>query len=241
VLGYANQSDAMNKHCKGVAKRYPIQTPGGTQEMRVLTEADVLRLIVKSDMPAAEAFERWVFEEVLPSIRRTGSYQITGTQLLPKKHEVELAVAESFARMHRLPESGKLGMLRRIAENNGGDPTFLPAYAVDAASDSTAGSSMTTKPLTALLADHGIKMSANAYNRLLCDAGIIELLSRRTTSKRHQSGIKYYWAITDAGLRFGKNVTEASNPRETQPHWYGERFAELHAHVAARLECSNAN
>jgi prophage antirepressor-like protein len=73
-LGYANATDAMNKHCKGVAKRYPLQTAGGMQEARILSEPDVLRLIVSSKLPAAERFERWVFEDVLPTIRRTGGY-----------------------------------------------------------------------------------------------------------------------------------------------------------------------
>jgi len=76
VLGYVNPTDAMNKHCKGVAKRYPLQTPGGMQEVRLLSEPDVLRLVIKSNLPAAERFERWVFEEVLPSIRKTGRYEI---------------------------------------------------------------------------------------------------------------------------------------------------------------------
>lgn len=73
-LGYANATDAMNKHCKGVAKRYPLQTAGGMQEVRVLSEPDVLRLIVSSKLPAAERFERWLFEDVLPAIRKTGGY-----------------------------------------------------------------------------------------------------------------------------------------------------------------------
>ncbi|MBB2199371.1 MAG: phage antirepressor [Gluconacetobacter sp.] len=73
-LGYANPNKAMNDHCKGVTKRYPLQTPGGMQEVRVLSEPDVMRLIVRCKRPEAEPFERWVFEEVLPTIRRTGGY-----------------------------------------------------------------------------------------------------------------------------------------------------------------------
>ena len=76
VLGYKNHNKAMQDHCKGVQIRYPLQTAGGKQELRVLTEADVLRLIICSHMPAAVEFERWVFEEVLPSIRKTGSYSV---------------------------------------------------------------------------------------------------------------------------------------------------------------------
>lgn len=74
ALGFADASSAMRNHCKGVLKQHPLATPGGVQDLRVLSEPDVLRLIVKSTLPAAERFERWVFEEVLPTIRRTGSY-----------------------------------------------------------------------------------------------------------------------------------------------------------------------
>lgn len=75
-LGYGNPTKAMNDHCRGITKRYPLATNGGIQEVRVLSEADVLRLIVRSKRPEAERFERWVFEEVLPTIRKTGSYNV---------------------------------------------------------------------------------------------------------------------------------------------------------------------
>lgn len=74
MLGYARPNDALQQHCKGAVKRRPLSTPGGTQELRVISEPDMLRLIVNSTLPAAERFERWVFEDVLPSIRKTGSY-----------------------------------------------------------------------------------------------------------------------------------------------------------------------
>lgn len=76
ALGYANPSKSMSDHCKGVAIRYPLQTSGGVQEVRVLSEPDVLRLIVNCSLPAAQAFERLVFEEILPTIRKTGSYTV---------------------------------------------------------------------------------------------------------------------------------------------------------------------
>lgn len=75
LLGYANPSDAMGRHCKGVVKRYPLPTPGGVQDLRILSEGDTLRMIVNSTLPAAQEFESWVFDEVLPSIRKTGGYQ----------------------------------------------------------------------------------------------------------------------------------------------------------------------
>ena len=74
LLGYKNPNKAMNDHCKGITKRYPLATDGGVQELRVISEPDVMRLICGSKLPAAVRFEKWVFEEVLPSIRKTGAY-----------------------------------------------------------------------------------------------------------------------------------------------------------------------
>lgn len=73
ALGYANPSKALSDHCKGVTKRY-IPTASGEQQMSFIPESDVYRLIVRSKLPAAEKFERWIFEEVLPSIRKHGGY-----------------------------------------------------------------------------------------------------------------------------------------------------------------------
>ena len=84
-LGYKNTNDAMKKHCKGVAKRYPLQTAGGVQEFVFITEPDLYRLIVHSKLPTAEKFERWVFEEVLPSIHRTGGYMIAKQDETPEQ------------------------------------------------------------------------------------------------------------------------------------------------------------
>lgn len=82
-LGYADPISAVKRHCKGEVKRHPLHTPGGVQEIRILSEPDVLRLIVGSKLPAAQRFERWVFEEVLPAIRRTGGYMMAAPDETP--------------------------------------------------------------------------------------------------------------------------------------------------------------
>ena len=74
VLGYADTVNAMKQHCKGVVKRHPLRTAGGMQELRILPESDVMRLICGSTLPEAVAFEKLVFEEILPSIRKHGGY-----------------------------------------------------------------------------------------------------------------------------------------------------------------------
>ena len=75
ALGYAKPNNAMNAHCKGDALfRGTIDNIGREQQARFITEGDVLRLIVSSKLPQAQAYERWVFDEVLPSIHKTGGY-----------------------------------------------------------------------------------------------------------------------------------------------------------------------
>lgn len=73
VLGYSNTKDAIIRHCKGVVK-HDLPTNGGIQTMNFIPEGDLYRLIAHSRLPAAERFEKWVFDEVLPSIRQTGGY-----------------------------------------------------------------------------------------------------------------------------------------------------------------------
>lgn len=75
MLGYAKPNNAVSAHCKGTLKR-GIPTGGGVQQMNVIPEGDLYRLIVNSELPSAEKFESWVFDEVLPAIRKTGGYHI---------------------------------------------------------------------------------------------------------------------------------------------------------------------
>ena len=78
ALGYAETAKAIREHCKGVSE---IDTPtnGGVQKMKYISEGDVYRLITHSRLPEAEKFERWVFDEVLPSIRKHGAYMTDET------------------------------------------------------------------------------------------------------------------------------------------------------------------
>lgn len=82
ALGYTNPRKAVRDHTEGGTKRSMVSLTtnqyGVTTEQIVettfITEGDVYRLITHSKLPSAERFERWVFDEVLPGIRRTGGY-----------------------------------------------------------------------------------------------------------------------------------------------------------------------
>ena len=73
ALGYSETAKAIRTHCKGVSEM-DIPTNGGVQTMKMITEGDIYRLVIKSQLPQAEKFESWVFDNVLPSIRKNGGY-----------------------------------------------------------------------------------------------------------------------------------------------------------------------
>lgn len=75
ILGYANTSKAIATHCKSVDTR-PTEMGGQVRHVQVIPERDVYRLVMRSKQPAAERFEDWVVGTVLPSIRKTGSYNV---------------------------------------------------------------------------------------------------------------------------------------------------------------------
>lgn len=109
ALGYAKPRNAINTHCRGALKRgvgvqTGVKADGSPAiqyiEATFIPEGDLYRLITHSKLPAAERFEKWVFDEVLPTIRKTGGYgqpvdmelltqviaqtvRITVTELLP--------------------------------------------------------------------------------------------------------------------------------------------------------------
>lgn len=75
ALGYKDTVNALKQHCRGVVKHHLTDSLGRNQEASFITEGDLYRLIMKSKLPSAEKFEAWVMDEVLPTIRKTGSYQ----------------------------------------------------------------------------------------------------------------------------------------------------------------------
>lgn len=217
ALGYAKPENAVGRHCKAATT-----TPKrGGGFMTIIPERDLYRLVMKSKLPAAERFEEWVVGEVLPSIRKTGAF--TSKPSDNSKLLGELALFQCYTAVLKPSESSKLMSLGKIAANNGLDSSFLPGYAIDAAPDSAGGSSMPTKSATALLKDLGLGGSVVDFNKRLQAAGYLKVVTRKNSKQETVT----FWSITDKGLAYGKNLTSPQSPRETQPHWYVDRFLEL--------------
>lgn len=72
ALGYKNTNDAIIRHCKGVVKHDGFKING--IQVALISEGDIYRLVSRSELPGADTFESWIFDDVLPTIRKTGGY-----------------------------------------------------------------------------------------------------------------------------------------------------------------------
>lgn len=75
ALGYKRPNDAISMHCRATVK-YSTPISGKNQDINFIPEGDVYRLIIKSKLPSAEKFESWVMDDVLPTLRKNGTYSI---------------------------------------------------------------------------------------------------------------------------------------------------------------------
>ena len=98
-LGYMKPANAISAHCRYTLKRsIPHPQGKGTLDVNVIPEGDVYRLITHSKLPTAERFEKWVFDEVLPSIRKTGGYSLE----IPKDYPSALRALADQCELNRL-------------------------------------------------------------------------------------------------------------------------------------------
>jgi prophage antirepressor-like protein len=186
VLGYADTAKAVRDHCKGEPKRLPLSTPGGAQETRIISEPDLFRLVVNSRLPSAERFERWVFEEVLPTIRKTGGYAAPGSlAVLPASIQdlvsAILLIGEAMARVPGVkPEVMAAATLTCIQDN-----TRIPMENLRRALPH----SLTTAQVGELLG-----VSEERANQLLAARGL---------QIRNERG---EWELTEEGKKWGVAV-----------------------------------
>lgn len=109
ALGYKVPKDAVKQHCRGAVKHLLTDSLGRKQETNFIPEGDIYRLIIRSKLPSAEKFERWVFDEVLPSIRKTGAYALNNKEEMEKyiarRIGIEMRKGMTEAIKEAVPES----------------------------------------------------------------------------------------------------------------------------------------
>lgn len=123
----------------------------------------------------------------------------------------ELSLLKFSMNVLNLSDSGKISMLGNFGKIHKMDTSYLPSYSEE----------KITKPLSELLKQFSVSMSAISFNKILLEKGIIKELERNSskgTTKKFKSIVN---------LDYGKNLVSPKNPKETQPHYYEDKFNEL--------------
>lgn len=164
ALGYSNPQKAIRDHVDEEDRRTEriVHPQGGAQETIVINESGIISLALLSKLPSAKPYRRWVTSEVLPTIRKTGSYSVNQAPVLPDFTNPAVAArawAEQFEK-RELVEKENLALTAQIE-------TMKPKIDY---TDKILQSSKTV-PITLIAKDYG--MSAQAMNKILHDAHII--------------------------------------------------------------------
>jgi prophage antirepressor-like protein len=196
LLGYSDTDGAIRKHSKKAISigdlispanltglnLEEITTPNNYHKIKVIPESDVWRLIIKSRLPEAEKIEEWIMEEVLPSIRKTGSYS------LQKEAKIEF----DFEEIQKVVKIG-IGFLNEFDNLNPIKQVKLDTFVKNRTEKS-------------LLEDFGISFE-NSYflpteigNMIgMSGAEINLILEKKGLQKRDENGV---WKPTEKGSDF---------------------------------------
>ena len=203
ALGYKKPQNAISTHCKGALKR-GIPTNGGTQEMLFIPEGDIYRLAARSELPGADAFERWIFDEVLPSIRKTGGYA------LPKDYPSALRALADSEEQRLLLAAENEAQRQEIAD-------FQPLRQyLD-----TILSSPGPLAITQIAADYGL--SAKRLNHILHEEGIQHCVNGQWILYRKHMGKGYTKSATIA-------ITHGDGSPDAKVHTYWTQKGRIFLH-----------
>ena len=196
ILGYSNPNDAVIKHCRYLVKRdipHP-QSQGKAISINFIPEGDLYRLIIRSKLPAAIKFEEWVFDEVLPSIRKHGAY-INNDTLDDLLNNPETAIKLFTALKEERAKKDALEQQINIISPK------AKYYDLILQCD-------TAIPITIIAKDYG--MSANALNKLLYELKV-------------QYKVDGIWVLYQKYSNHGYTVTQThyvNNDQMAIPHTY---------------------
>lgn len=219
ALGYSNPRDAIWRHCKGVVKHDGVSkttnqhgiTTEQKVEFNVIPEGDIYRLVIKSQLPSADKFESWIFNEVLPQIRMTGTYSLNKSSV-----EQGISVVKFIADDLRVNTASRILMYENYCKDVGIPTGFLPKYEHNGSRE--------MKALTHLLKENNCELKAAKFNALLIEHGFLEEKERPSS----KGGTKKYKRLTEKGLKYGENAVNPHNQKEVQPLYYADTFMELY-------------
>lgn len=227
-LGYKNVSKALSDNCRCVTNGYipHPQNPEKQIEMLFITEGDVYRLIARSRLPEAQKFESWIFDEVLPSIRKTGGYihgaeSMTDMEIVSKAFLIAQKTIEARdARIHAL-ESDNAALTAEVA-------AFAPIKSYYEQILSSTGTMTTTQ----IAADYGL--SAQKLNKILHEEKIQHKVNGQWILYKSYMGNGYTQSVTIP-------ITRANGKPDAKLHtqWTQKGRLMIHDLLTRRGVCAN--
>ena len=158
ALGYKRPNDAISAHCRATVK-YSTPISGKLQEINFISEGDVYRLIIRSKLPNAERFEGWVFDEVLPSIRKHGMY---AAEELLNNPDLFISALQQL----KIEKERTKNLQLQIAQNQ----QIINEMKPKASYYDMILQNKSTVPISQIAKDYG--MSGRAFNVMLHDLGV---------------------------------------------------------------------
>lgn len=174
------------------------------------------RLAMKAKNETAEKFQALVADEIIPSIRRTGSYSTKGKSKLEETAFLAKFIADDL----KINEASRLLMYENLCKDFDIPTGFLPKYEHN--------ESRQLKAALHLLKENGCDLSSKKFNILLMEQGYLEERERKSTKCDEMRKFK---ALTEKGLQYGENAVNPHNQREVQPLYYTDTFMELYQKV----------
>jgi prophage antirepressor-like protein len=193
-----------------VLSKYPIfDNLNRVQQANFINEDGLYDVILDSRKPEAKMFRKWITSEVLPSIRKTGSYSVQNT--FKDKVEGSMIWVRGISDLLHLNDVSKLALVKQVAEPLGlPTPNYVQSKGV-------------LKSAKELLKVNDCGISSIAFNKLAVNAGLLEDKTRNSS----HGEIKHFKSITENGSTYGENQVNPNNPKETQPLWYEDKFGEV--------------
>lgn len=181
--------------------------------LKYLTEEQLYDFMLECKTEKCKPFRKWITHEVLPKIRKTGTYSTKDKYISEiDRAKAELSLVEVTAKLLNLNDSSKLALATNVYENHNIPTNLLPQYTK---------SKGRILPISDLLKKNYINMSAIAFNKLLIEKGILKECARKTSN----GGNKKFKMLVDT--EWGENLVNPKCPKETQPMYYQDKFSEL--------------
>ncbi|WP_297430383.1 phage antirepressor KilAC domain-containing protein [Clostridium sp.] len=210
ALGYKKPNDAISRHCRGAVKHGVGVVTGkrkdGTDaiqniEMTVIPEGDIYRLVAKSELPGAEKFEAWIFDDVLPCIRKTGMY---ATDELLDNPDLLIAAATKLKeeREVRFEAEKKLNLLEPKAQFYDDVAGSKDAIEMGHVAKVLGIRGMGRNRLFSLLRDKKILDKNNIPYQQFVDCGYFRVLEQKYSVSNGQTKINIKTMVFQKGIDF---------------------------------------